>query len=227
MADRNRKAKSMYSLMLSEDVVAMVDQLAYERNTNRSNMINQILAEYVSYETPEMRLANIFRQLEETLCADGKVFQRLASTSGTVLGVRSALAYKYNPTVQYRVELYKGSGAEIGELRVALRTQNEGLIACMQQYYRLWIAVERQNASPTPEYRIERDKLYRKLTYHRNPDGHAPEGGVPLGKMIADYVGKFDDGLKYWFAHLDAPALAERRIETLQQEYRAESIYRV
>ena len=223
MAGRNQNSKSMYSLMLSEDVVAMVDRLAYERNTNRSNMINQILAEYVSYETPEMRLADIFRQLEESLCADGNAFQRLASSSGTILGVRSALAYKYNPTVRYQVELYKGGGAEIGELRVSLRTQNEGLISYLQAYYRLWNALEKPDNPKEVNYRIERDKLFRKLVLHRDPSGHLPAGGVPLGRLIADYVGKFDAGLKFFFDHLDAPALVEREVASLQEEYRSDN----
>ena len=37
--------KSMYSLMLSEDVVNEIDKLAREQSTNRSNLINQILAD--------------------------------------------------------------------------------------------------------------------------------------------------------------------------------------
>ena len=36
--------KSMYSLMLADEVVKAVDELAAEHGTNRSNMINQILA---------------------------------------------------------------------------------------------------------------------------------------------------------------------------------------
>ena len=47
--------KNVYSIVLSSDVVDKIDRLAYERGTNRSNMINQILAEYVSYTTPEKR----------------------------------------------------------------------------------------------------------------------------------------------------------------------------
>ena len=38
-------AKSVYSLVLRDEVVAEIDRLAYRMNTNRSNMINQILAE--------------------------------------------------------------------------------------------------------------------------------------------------------------------------------------
>ena len=39
--------KSLFSLILSEDVVAAVDRLAYSRGTIRSIMVNQILSEYV------------------------------------------------------------------------------------------------------------------------------------------------------------------------------------
>ena len=37
--------KTVYSLVLSDDVVEAVDRMAYARGTSRSNLINQILAE--------------------------------------------------------------------------------------------------------------------------------------------------------------------------------------
>ena len=51
--------KSVYSIVLSDDVVAQVDRLAYKAGTSRSAMINRILADYVSYVTPEQRLRDI------------------------------------------------------------------------------------------------------------------------------------------------------------------------
>ena len=53
--------KTLYSLMLSEEVVREVDALAHRLGTNRSNLINQILADYVSVTTPERRINDIFR----------------------------------------------------------------------------------------------------------------------------------------------------------------------
>ena len=41
--------KSVYSLVLMDNVVSEVDKMAYEMGTSRSNLINQILAEYVRY----------------------------------------------------------------------------------------------------------------------------------------------------------------------------------
>ena len=43
--------KRVYSIVLSDDVVAAVDRMAYSMNTSRSNLINQILAQHCSYVT--------------------------------------------------------------------------------------------------------------------------------------------------------------------------------
>ena len=59
--------KSVYSLVLSDDVVEAVDRAAYQNGLSRSAMVNQILADYVSYTTPEKRMREIFSQVESLL----------------------------------------------------------------------------------------------------------------------------------------------------------------
>ena len=59
--------KTLYSLMLSEEVVAEVDRLAHRLGTNRSNLINQILAEHVNLVTPERRINDIFSAIEQIM----------------------------------------------------------------------------------------------------------------------------------------------------------------
>jgi metal-responsive CopG/Arc/MetJ family transcriptional regulator len=59
--------KTLYSLMLDEEVVREVDALAHRLGTNRSNLINQILAEYVNYTTPERRINDIFTAMERLI----------------------------------------------------------------------------------------------------------------------------------------------------------------
>ena len=57
--------KSVYSLVLMDEVVDAIDQMAYRNNTSRSNLINQILAEHVSLATPEKRMKDVFTSLEQ------------------------------------------------------------------------------------------------------------------------------------------------------------------
>ena len=118
--------KSVYSLVLTDDVVAEIDRIAYENGTSRSNTVNQILAEYVSYDTPEKRIREVFSEVENLLTGSSR-FQVMMQPSDSMFSLRSALAYKYNPTVRYSVELNRNLQPAIGELRVSVRSQSSAL----------------------------------------------------------------------------------------------------
>ena len=53
--------------MLNDEVVREVDLLAHRLGTNRSALINQILAEYVNYTTPERRINDVLSTIERLI----------------------------------------------------------------------------------------------------------------------------------------------------------------
>lgn len=201
--------KNVYSLVLSENVVAAVDRLAYERHTNRSNLINQILAEYVSYETPEKRMQNVFDRMQSLLGGD---FQTLGSASPTMLTLRSALSYKYNPTVRYQVELYRTPQVAIGELKVSMRTQSATLSLLVMQFFKLWIKIERAY-HPDSDAEISDGRFVKRFVTN-DLDSESEANG------ISSYVDAFDQALKTFFRYLDDPEIAERCVETIYSEAR-------
>lgn len=211
--------KMVYSLVLSEEVIREVDKLAYSLNTNRSNMINQILAEYVSYITPEKRVSHLLSEIRERFSALG-AFQVPATTSGTMLSMRSALAYKYNPTVRYSLELSRGALPEIGTLRVSLRTQNSALIGEMLRFYHLWNELELREIGKQ-QAQIEAEKYSRALVL-QSPLGSSEIalGSEELGTMISDYIRTFDAALKLYFYHLGTPEDIVSGIRQLYEDYR-------
>ncbi|MEG2166063.1 MAG: CopG family transcriptional regulator, partial [Ruthenibacterium sp.] len=95
--------KNVYSIVLMDDVVAAIDRLAYHAGTSRSNMINRILAEYSKMDTPEQRMQDIFAAVS-TVIEQQNVLQPMLSASDVMLNLRSALQYKYNPSVRYVLE---------------------------------------------------------------------------------------------------------------------------
>ena len=99
--------KTLYSLMLSDEVVAEVDRLAHRLGTNRSNLINQILAEHVNLVTPERRINDIFSAIEQ-LMTPSRELVPFVSPNTMTMSLKSSLEYKYRPTVKYEVELYRG-----------------------------------------------------------------------------------------------------------------------
>ncbi len=196
--------KAVYSLILSEDVVAAVDRLAYRNNTNRSNMINQILAEYVSYETPEMRMRQIFGRMEALLCG-GDTFRLLSEPSGTALSLRSALAFKYNPTVRYAVELYRAPERGcVGELRVFLRSRNNTLLLYVTRFFDLWAALEERYGG-IRRSSVGEGKLVRALV-PRTSDGEMSEPDS-AAEAISRYIEALDGGMKLYFSAPDAKGI--------------------
>ena len=205
--------KSIYSLVLSDEIVQEVDSLAYEMNTSRSNMINQILAEYFSYDTPEKRIKEVFDRMEKLLLgASG--FQTVLQPSGSMYSIRSALSYKYNPSVRYSVELTSGDPNEIGELRVSVRSQNSSFILLIMQFFKLWNRVENR-------YIGETDAVYsdgRYLRKLRIPEGDRRDGRE-IGEAIAGYISALDRAMKYYFSHLTAAQYAVEGVERIYAEY--------
>ncbi len=207
--------KNVYSLILSEGVVDAVDALACRRGTNRSALINEILAEYVSYVTPEMRMKRVLSRMESLLREQPF---RLTPPSETMLTAHSSLVYKYNPTVRYSLVLAK-DGKSIGELKVSLRTQNAALTAVMERFYYAFIAVERRFLGES-DYKVESGKFSRILRL-RESDGYlsgmiSSEG---IGELVADYVAMLDRAMKAYFSYAADENEAYRAVEKVYSRY--------
>ena len=124
--------KSVYSLVLMDDVIKAVDRQAYRLGTSRSNLINQILAEHLSCVTPEMRMRDIFASLSELMSSS---FQIQQQRSASLMTLKTALDYKYRPTISYKVELERAPDDKLGTLRVQIRTQSGSLIALINRFF--------------------------------------------------------------------------------------------
>lgn len=188
--------KSVYSLVLNDRVVEELDLLAYRRGTSRSALINQILADFVSYQTPEMRLRQVLDSAVSALDR-AEALQLMLQPAGTSMALRSALRYKYNPTVKYSVELHKAPGSEVGVLKVSLRSQSRSLLDCFAAFCSLWHRLEQIS-----------DAGWESGRYLRPLRLRGPIPGDRLGREIVEYVSCFDSALKDYFAMLDQPEAA-------------------
>lgn len=133
--------RSVYSLVLMDDVIRAIDQMAYQMSTSRSNLINQILAEKVMLTTPEMRMKDIFDKMMMTMESEKK-FQVQLQPSDYCISIRSALNYKYNPTIRYFIELYRNGDTAIGELKVTSRTQSAQLQKYLYRFFKYFTRLE-------------------------------------------------------------------------------------
>ena len=188
--------KSLYSLMLMDDVVREVDKLALQQGTNRSNLVNQILAEYVSVSTPEKQIDNIFRQMEQLISRTSELVP-LVVPNQLSMSVKSSLQYKYRPTVRYTVQLYRVPQEALGELTVNFRSQSAALLSAMAKFFMLWKRLEdayiaEYYGAGALRYELSDSKFIRTIAI---PDvkSYSEED---LGKAISSYVTMFDELMK-------------------------------
>lgn len=195
--------KTLYSLVLNDEVVREVDALAHRMGTNRSNLINQILAEYVNYTTPEQRINQVLSTIEELMSPSRDLVPFFSPNSYT-MSLKSSLEYKYRPTVKYEVELYRGVGDSIGELTVLFRTQSMSLIQSMTEFFRLWKQVEDAHLRPLTgqsiDYALYEGKFVRSIAAP-SKDCTAQE----LATALSNYITLFDKLLKGYLADRYSP----------------------
>ena len=203
--------KTLYSLMLSDDVVQAVDDLAHRMGTNRSALVNQILAEYTDLMTPERRVQDIFRQISEILDADRALVPFITPNSMT-MSVKSSLQYRYRPTVKYSVELYRDRDGALGELAVVFRTQSQELLEAMGRFFRLWKQLEDELVAPyhtrPVEYALYPGRFTRTLDLPVRRDYSSAD----VAGAISEYVRLFDRLMKGCLAGRMSP-------RDLQDEY--------
>ena len=186
--------KTLYSLMLNDEVVREVDAMAHRMGTNRSGLINQILAEYVGYTTPERRINDVLSAIEQLMAPSRELVPFFAPNTFS-MSLKSSLEYKYRPTVKYEVELYRGAGDSIGELSVVFRTQSGSLISAMTDFFRLWKRIEDAHLAPVTgkraEYALYDGKFVRSILVP-GKDCSTDE----LAAALAEYIKMFDKLMK-------------------------------
>lgn len=204
--------KTLYSLMLSEDVMREVDALAHRLGTSRSNLVNRILAERVDVRTPEQQIHEIFTAMEQ-LFSDSQELIPLVMPNTQRVTVRSSLAYKYHPTLRYEVELHDVfyPGEPIGTLTVNLRTQSQGLLERMGRFFRCLRRIEEQLLPAEVSYVLDDCRFVRTLAYPvKNCTFETrPLETTEISQAITSYVVLLDRMLKACVGGADAEILTD------------------
>ena len=184
--------------MLNEEVVREVDRMAHQMGTNRSALINQILAEYVNYTTPERRINDILSTIEQLMTPNRDLVPFFAPNTFS-MSLKSSLEYKYRPTVKYEVELYRGQEDAIGELSVVFRTQSTALISAMTEFFRLWKNIEDAHLAPLigskPQFALYDGRFTRSISV---PDRNCTS--EELASAISEYIKLFDKLMKNYLS---------------------------
>ena len=206
-------SKSVYSLLLNDEVIELVDKTARVNGLSRSSMIEKILASALGYETPEIRATNVFGEIERLL-ARSDTMRYLDQPSSYMASIMSALSYRYNPAIRYSVELFPKS-SHLGQLKVTLRTQNPSLIEHMSDFYRLYAFLEKKYYNENARHIVDGARLTRLFTFPSEP-----LSTKELAEHLTVFVKDFDELLSLYLSNLTNPsafALIEKKFLAQKQ----------
>lgn len=216
--------KTLYSLMLSEDVMREIDRMAHKLGTNRSSLVNRILAEYAEVQTPEQQLNDIFREIEQLLAASRELVPFFAPNTRKV-AVRSGLEYKYHPTLRYDVELRHGfvPNEPIGTICVTFRTRSQELSELLGDFFIQFEQIERALLPIRVRFSSEIGRFCRELAYPvscKNASGlsHPTSFSADeLARAVTDYVSLVDRSLKAYIGGADPRQLTDLYVDDLKR----------
>ena len=202
--------KSVYSIVLDDQIIYSIDALAARKGTSRSNLINRILAEHLGYVTNENVIGSIYDSMDEYLSNNTSlILQALGNSS--LINMRSNIRYKYKPNIRYSLEIIEDQ-EYIGRLKVSLRSQNADLLRIIDSFFNVWTNIELRYAGlKTGEYSIGEGRYQRLL-----------KAGVGIdytnyGRSIAGYIDFFDKCLNDFFSLF--PVSPEKAAAETERKY--------
>ncbi len=209
--------KESYRLLLDDDVMAAVSLIALNQQQDASELVNQILADYLSTHSSGQQLQEIYNQLTGRFQAFGS-FRVTTLPSRFLVQLKSPLQYQYRPTIRYSLKLFRNNDNYLGEMQVVFRTQHVDLLSRISSFLSLWMKIE---AHYLPKigydthviYQMEEGYFSRRFLLPPEADQLDSKS---LSFALADYIKLFDDSLKFY---LYDPKVGDRHIEQRYIEY--------
>ena len=188
-------AKRLYSLMLNDEVVRAVDYEAHRLGTNRSALIDRVLAEHFSVPTVQKMINDIFGEIDELLSSSEELNTFFAPDSQT-FSVKSALSYKYRPTLKYELTLDNSFSDKLGDISVIYRTQSLMLLAQLRDFFKLWSSIEQsilnQNQASDIDYALYDNRFVRSVVLPKHKDYSSAQ----IAEALSEYVELLDSCIK-------------------------------
>lgn len=188
--------KSVYSLMLFDEIVEKIDQIAYTKNTNRSQLINDILAEKIGMVTPEQKIQKILEQLDENF-SDTLSVSQINKNSSIQFG--KSLKYKYRPKVRYSYEFTSNKRGKYAVLKISSRTKSENLNDHFDEFFSLITHIEERGDQTDLSETQTNHKFIREF----KNEGELSQDIETVTENLTRYLRMIDRAMNAYFSSID------------------------
>ncbi|MBK5244638.1 MAG: hypothetical protein JJE18_06385 [Eubacteriaceae bacterium] len=206
--------KSVYSLMLFDEIVEKIDQIAYINNTNRSQRINDILAEKIGLVTPEQKIQKILEQLDENF-SDTLSVSQINKNSSIQFG--KSLKYKYRPKVRYSYEFNSNDRGKYAVLKISSRTKSEELIDHFDEFFSLITGIEKKQTNDDTD--LTNTQTNHKFIREFKEEGELSQDTEIVADNLTRYLKMIDQAMNVYFLNIEGLNSSDLT-ELLEEIYR-------
>ncbi len=186
--------KSIYSLVLFDEIVDEIDAMACELSTNRSQLINEILADYIGLTTPDQKIKIIIENLKETFKSDFSIEQLKPSS----IHFKRVLQVKYHPKIDYSYEFIGEKDNRFAVFKISSRTRSRDLRALFNEFYEKIGQLEEKNHF-FPVNKNKDNNFVREFQYQ----GLISRDTNDISRFLTSYLRMIDSALNLFLGETD------------------------
>lgn len=199
---------SIYSLVIQDDLIRRIDEIAVNKGMSRSQMINEVLAEYLGISTPEYKINKIM----DFICSEflnTQNIRMISNNKGSSIKLKTNIRYKYNPQLQFMLELKGKNKNKLATLKIQSRTQSEDFLKYLIEFFYILTEIEkymdigfRRNRIKVGHFVVDGNRFYRDFYYDWTSDKYSAE---KLSRFLINYINMIDEAIGVYFDNLECP----------------------
>ncbi|MCT4634397.1 MAG: hypothetical protein N4A76_16925 [Firmicutes bacterium] len=196
---------SIYSLLVQDNLMEKVDDIALEKGMSRSQMVNEIFAEYLGISTPEYKINKVM----DFICKeflDTSSIRIMSNNKGSSIKLMTNIKYKYNPQLHYMLELKGKNKDKLATLKIQSRTQSKVFLDHLVKFFVLFTEIERiyeigfrKNVIDKSYFVVEGNRFLRDFYYDWTNDSYSPEG---LSQFLINYISMINESVNIYFENI-------------------------
>lgn len=215
-------SKTVCSLVLNQEVLDKVDREALIKNVSRSQVINDLLCAHYGVHTPALKMMQVMTLLSDAL-QSFETMDVVSAIPGSTLQLKTQVAYRYNPTLKFVVELSGKDTHQLGVLKIYSRTISGPFLQQLVMFFNYLTSFEEgvhqtigHRQVESTGYFYEDNKFIRVFNCEWNDRGIYPE---MISRYLAHYIQFVDEALKVFFLSKGNWLLMDQTLQALYKKY--------
>ena len=207
----------IYSIIVEDDLMEQVDRVAYGKGMSRSQIINEMIAEYLNLVTPEYKINQVMEHIAKRIHIMNEI-QYVSESKGNSIQCRATVAYKYNPKIRYMLELSGKDMNKMATLNIISRTQNAEFYTHLLKFFSIVETIEefeqvgfRRYSIKSSPFQTEGNRIIRDFYYDWMHEDLSIE---EISNFLSNYIEMLNHSMNAYFNQLNLGEMEKYKLIT-------------